>query len=150
MAQDFPAVVPMGDGYLMLYGGIGGGDTTSIGVASSDDGTTWNKDPQPVLTADSCGKPGAQYAALPRMMETDGGYVLLFEQDRETAMATSPDGHSWTCSGPDPLLVAEDVPRGQGIHTIAATTIEGEVSVLIESLIDGGSEIWLGELQAAE
>ena len=52
--------------------------------------------------------------------------------------------------GPNPLLVAEDVPGGQGIHTIAAADVDGEVSVLIESLIDGGSEIWLGELQPAD
>ena len=143
---DFPAVVAMGGGYLMLYGGLNGSQTTSIGVATSEDGITWVKDPEPVLMADSCGKPGATYAGLPRLMTTDDGYLLLFEQDRETAMATSPDGHEWTCAGPDPLLVAEDVPGGQGIHTMAATAVDGDVSVLIESLIDGGSEIWLGEL----
>ena len=144
---DFPAVVPMGSGFLMLYGGLDGSDTTQIGVATSDDGITWQKDPEPVLNAASCGKPGAQYAATPRLMATAEGYLLLFDQDRETAMATSPDGHEWTCSGPNPLLVAEDVPGGQGIHTFAAADIDGTVSVLIESLIDGGSEIWLGELQ---
>ena len=100
-----------------------------------------------MLQADSCGKLGARYAAQPRLMPAGEGYLLLFDQDRETHLATSPDGHAWTCSGPDPLLVAEDVPGGQGIHTIATTTVDGEVSVLIESLIDGGSEIWLGELQ---
>ena len=103
-----------------------------------------------MLAAESCGKLGARYAAGPRLIPTGGGYLLLFDQDRETAMATSTDGHAWTCVGPDPLLVAEDVPGGQGIHTIAAADVDGEVSVLIESLIDGGSEIWLGELQLAE
>ena len=39
----------MGDGYLMLYGGLNGSQTTSIGVATSDDGITWVKDPEPVL-----------------------------------------------------------------------------------------------------
>jgi len=150
LALDFPAVVPMGAGYLMLYGGIDGNETTRIGVATSDDGIRWQKDPEPVLVADSCGKPGARYAAGPRLISTDGGYLLLFDQDRETAMATSTDGHAWTCAGPDPLLVADDVPGGQGIHTIAAADVDGDVSVLIESLIDGGSEIWLGELQTAE
>jgi len=144
---DFPAVVPMGSGYLMLYGGLDGTDTTRIGVATSDDGVTWTKDLEPVLEADSCGKPGAQYAALPRLMPADDGYLLLFDQDRETAMATSSDGHAWTCPGPEPLLVAENVPNGQGIHTFAATEIDGEVSVLMESLVEGASEIWLGELQ---
>ncbi|HEX5579136.1 MAG TPA: hypothetical protein VFY43_05665 [Candidatus Limnocylindria bacterium] len=147
LAIDFPAVQPMGTGWLMLYGGIDGTQTTRIGVATSDDGITWQKDPEPVLQADSCGKPGARYAALPRLLPHDAGYVVLFEQDREAAMATSADAHMWTCSGPEPLLVAEDVPQGQGIHTMAATTVGGEVSVLIESLIDGGSEVWLGELR---
>jgi hypothetical protein len=147
LALDFPAVVPMGDGYLMLYGGIDGTETTRIGVATSDDGISWQKDPEPVLAADSCGKLGARYAAQPRPIAMDDGYLLLFDQDRETAMATSTDGHAWTCVGPDPLLVAEDVPGGQGIHTIAATDVDGGVSMLIESLIDGGSEIWLGVLQ---
>jgi hypothetical protein len=150
LAIDFPAVVPMGAGYLMLYGGIDGSETTRIGVATSDDGVSWQKDPEPVLAADSCGKAGARYAAGPRLIATDEDYLLLFDQDRETAIATSTDGHAWTCAGPDPLLVAEDVPGGQGIHTIAAADFDGEVSVLIESLIDGGSEIWLAELQLAE
>jgi len=147
---DFPAVLPTSDGYLMLYGGQNNTDTTSIGVATSEDGITWEKDPEPVLEADSCGKPGAQYAALPRLMPADDGYLLLFDQDRETAMATSPDGHAWTCAGPTPLLVAQDVPDGQGIHTFAATDVDGTVSVLLESLIEGASEIWLGELQTTE
>jgi hypothetical protein len=147
LALDFPAVVPMGGGYLMLYGGIDGTETTSIGVAISDDGITWHKDPEPALVADSCGKPGARYAAQPRLIAGQDGYLLLFDQDRETHLATSPDGHAWTCAGPEPLLVATDVPGGQGIHTIAATEVEGEVSVLIESLIDGGSELWLGKLE---
>ena len=90
----------MGSGYLMLYGGIDGNETTRIGVATSDDGISWQKDPEPVLAADSCGKPGAQYAAGPRLIPTDDGYLLLFDQDRETAMATSTDGHAWTCAGP--------------------------------------------------
>jgi predicted GH43/DUF377 family glycosyl hydrolase len=144
---DFPAVVPRDDGFLMLYGGLDGSNTTRIGVATSDDGITWQKDAEPVLEADSCGKPGAQYAAAPRLMPADEGYLLLFDQDREPAMATSPDGHTWTCAGPDPLLVAEDLPDGQGIHSFAATMVDGKVSVLMESLLDSASEIWLGELQ---
>ena len=104
-----------------VYGGIDGTETTRIGVATSDDGITWQKDPEPVLQADSCDKPGARYAALPRLLPDDAGYLVLFEQDREAAMATSADGHEWTCDSPDPLLVAEDVPEGQGIHTMAAT-----------------------------
>ena len=148
---DFPAVVPMGSGWLMLYGANDGNDTTRIGVATSDDGITWVKDPEPVLEADSCGKPGAEYAALPRLMAADGGYLLLFEQDREVMMATSVDGHEWACAGPEPLLLAEDVPDGEGIHTFAATDVDGTVSVLIESLIDRdgeiGSDIWLGGLR---
>lgn len=150
VALDFPAVLPMGGGYLMAYGGINGNDTTSIGIATSDDGMTWQKDPEPVLMADSCDKPGAPYAAAPRVIPTPSGYLMLFDQDRETHVATSTDGHEWTCAGPEPLLVAEDVPGGQGIHTIAATEVDGTVSVLIESLIDGGSEIWLGELYLPE
>ena len=56
----------MGGGYLMLYGGLNGSQTTSIGVATSDDGITWVKDPEPVLVADSCGKPGAQPTPVSR------------------------------------------------------------------------------------
>jgi hypothetical protein len=137
----------MGTGWLMLYGANDGNQTTRIGVATSDDGITWQKDPEPVLDADSCGTPGAEYAALPRLMSSDDGYLLLYQQNRETVMATSADGHAWTCIGPDPVLLGEDVPGGEGIHTFSATTVEGEVSVLVESLIDGGSELWLGELQ---
>jgi hypothetical protein len=42
------------------------------------------------------------------------------------------------------------VPGGQGIHTFAAAADGSGVSLLVESLIEGGSELWLAHLGGAE
>ena len=65
-------------------------------------------------------------------------------------MATSPDGHAWTCAGPIRCWSPRTCRAGRGFTPSRRPTSTGTVSVLIESLIEGGSEIWLGELQTAD
>ncbi|HEY7463504.1 MAG TPA: hypothetical protein VH987_03585 [Candidatus Limnocylindria bacterium] len=147
---DFPAVVRTDEGWLMLYGGVGNADreSSSIGLATSEDGITWTKEPEPVLRPDLCAGPDGRVATLARLLPTDDGFLLLYDRGRETGAATSPDGRTWTCASREPILRAADVPGSEGIHTMAATLIDGKVSLLIESLIgQGGSELWLGELE---
>lgn len=154
LGVDFPAVVRTDDGYLMIYGAANSADreTSSIGVATSPDGVAWTRDAaNPVIEADHCGDADARYAALPRLLQpADWPMVLLFDVGRQIRVATSTNAREWTCASPEPILTADDVPGSQGIHTIAATMVDGSISVLVESLIGGGSELWLASAPQTE
>jgi hypothetical protein len=150
---DFPAVVPAEEGFAMGYSAIGYGnpESSSIGWAESEDGITWERaSDAPVVEPALCGAEAADYAAGPRLLTTDDGYLLLFDSGRRTFAATSPDGVSWTCASETPLLGEDDIPGSIGIHTFAAADVDGRFSVLIESLreVEGviGSDVWLGEV----
>ena len=153
---DFPAVTRTDDGYLMLYGAANSAnrETSSIGLATSVDGVTWVKDgANPVIRPDHCGDPDARYAAGPRLLEpANYPNLLLFDVGRGIRIATSTDAREWTCASAEPIVTAADVPGSEGIHTIAATMVDGEISVLVESLIggSGGSELWLARVWQAE
>jgi hypothetical protein len=147
-ALDFPAVVPDDDGFLMLYGAVGGQhpNEARIGLAHSGDGVTWRKDGL-VLEPEVCGGGSSEFIAIPRMARIDGRLVVLFLLGDEIGAATSADGRSWTCVEPFPLLSGSDIPKSDRIHTISATPDGDGFSLLIESLFtrdDGGvaSELW--------
>ncbi|HET6745281.1 MAG TPA: hypothetical protein VFH90_05445 [Candidatus Limnocylindria bacterium] len=154
LGVDFPAVGRTDDGFVMIYGASNSADreTSSIGVATSPDGVTWTKDPaNPVISADHCGDPDARYAAGARLLQPENNpMLLLFDVGREIRIGISSDAREWTCASADPILTADDVPGSEGIHTIAATLVEGEALVLVESLVEGGSELWLARAWQAE
>jgi hypothetical protein len=67
------------------------------------------------------------------------------DRENDVLGATSADGIHWSCTG-TVLLRPEDIPGSDGIHTIQGATLAGEPVLLVESLIDGGSEIWLAKV----
>jgi hypothetical protein len=145
---DFPAVTAMADGYSLVYSANGGTspNNSRIGLATSIDGITWTRRDEPVLTVGVCPF-DAQYVAAPRLTATDDGYLVLYNVERTVGATTSSDLLAWQCASGEPLLSGNDVPNGQGIHTFATTNVGSRLSVLIESLVDGASEIWLGDLE---
>jgi hypothetical protein len=56
--------------------------------------------------------------------------------------ATSADGIHWSCTG-EVLLRAADIPDSDGIESIQGATLDGQPILLIESLVERGTEIWL-------
>jgi predicted GH43/DUF377 family glycosyl hydrolase len=147
VALDFPSVVAVGDGFRMLYSAVGSDpESASIGLASSDDGMTWSREPGPVIVPGQCGAENVRYAAMPRLLTSDDGYLVLFEGDRMTAAARSQNLMDWECVVEHPVLTSQNVPGGSGgIHSLAAARDGERWMVLVESLVEGGSEMWLGE-----
>ena len=146
---DWPSVIRTDDGYLMAYNASGAGDLerSSIGLARSADGISWERTAEnPVVTAVLCGD--LLQAGIPRLMQPDGGpFVLIWDAGDVARMATSDDAISWSCATEGPLVEPADLPESQGVHTIVASMIDGEISILVESLVylDSafGSEVWL-------
>ncbi len=150
-AIDFPSVVPVSDGYRMIYSGVAFADPNAslIGLASSEDGVTWTKEPEPIIEPGMCGDPESRVAAMPRLIDRGGSYLLLYDSDRRTVAATSSDLRSWTCVGDSFVLQPGDIPptsagSSQGIHSFAAANEGDEIHLLIESLVEAGSDIWRG------
>jgi hypothetical protein len=69
-------------------------------------------------------------------------------QGNEAAVgaATSADGLSWECAGADPVLERTDVPGSEGLHTLELFERTSGPTLLIESLGEGSSDVWLAEL----
>ncbi len=150
-AIDFPSVVPVSDGYRMIYSGVAFADPNAslIGLASSEDGVTWTKEPEPIIEPGMCGDAESRVAAMPRMIDRGGSYLLLYDSDRRTVAATSTDLRNWTCVGDSFVLEPGDIPStssgsSQGIHSFAAASDGDEIHLLVESLVEGGSDIWRG------
>ena len=149
---DFPSVVRTADGYLMAYSGVTDGEIVHIGLATSTDGIAWTKLPEPIISPGHCGDFDDRSITIPRLIGTDVGYLIVYlafatdSNDAAVGLSASADGLTWACASPTPLLERSDVPGSQGIHTIALAEGMGRPQLLVESLVEGGSELWLAEL----
>lgn len=137
-----------------------------LGLATSADGLAWHKfdDPatttaslaesDPVIPRGLCGAGTAQAVFQPQVeIGRAGGYLAAFggfaasREQMDVFGAVSVDGIHWTCGSPEALLTRGGIPNSQGIHTIASMPLgDGRVALLVESLGDGRSDIWLATI----
>lgn len=155
LGVDSPSVARTEVGYAMAFVGASLQDrnTAHIGFATSEDGITWIKRPEPIIDPGHCGDYDNRSTTQPRLLYAiPGGFLLAYSgngltrNDAAIGLSTSVDGVTWTCAAPSPLLDRPDVPGSQGIHTIALGQGRDGRRLLIESLIGAGSELWLADL----
>jgi len=130
----WPWVVRAGDRWAMYYAGfdMAQSGTGSIGVAYSDDGTTWTKNDTPVLVASERWE--GRSVDRPRVVQTPDGYVLLYagRQLTDRGLATSSDGLTWT-KVPGPSIERKDFPVDErGAWDSAIAYRDGELEYLLE------------------
>ena len=96
---------------------------------------------------------GRILAATPAMMMTGaalgpvlGGTLVKLHGYPAVGVAASTDHLIWSCANAAPALEASAIPGSQGIHTIAVAVDARGPEFLIESLGDGSSELWLGDV----
>ena len=154
---DFPAVVRTDDGHRMLFGWSPSRATTLIRSATSPDGVTWTVADEPAIDLGLCGGFDTRSVAMPRLAaHPNGGWVALyggFSADAEAGMsiglARSTDGLAWGCGSSGPVLERADIPGSELIHSYALLAGEGDapMRLLVESLVDDQSALWLAELR---
>ena len=145
------AVQRAGAGYGLWYEGQGIGSSVrgDIGFATSTDGLTWEKADLPAIPRGHCGAATARAVQQPQVESWSGGFAAAVatvgqgEEDLSVIGLTSADGAAWACASDEPMLRATDIPGSTGIHTIASVPLEGDrFELIIESLVDGKSELW--------
>lgn len=152
---DFPSVVHTEEGYLMAYSGwnLSQPNSNVVGMATSADGVTWTKGEEPIINPGFCGDFDARSITLPRLRDAGDGWFLFYNGLPEdptagasVGVASSADLRTWTCASPVPALTAADIPESTGIHTIAVAADARGPELLVESLGEGFSVLWLGDV----
>jgi hypothetical protein len=151
----FPSVIATDGGYLMLYGGgsFTAPDRSAIGLATSVDGLTWTKVAEPVIEPGLCGAFDARSVAMPRFRLLENQLMVLYvglPTDTIAASvvgaAVSEDGRSWTCASPLPALTDDALPESEWIHSFAVAATAAGPEMLVESLAETSSSLWLGDI----
>jgi hypothetical protein len=151
---DFPAVVRVEDGYLMLFGWSPSGSTTLVRAATSADGIAWTVADAPAIDLGLCGGFDTRSVTMPRVApHPDGGWFAVyggFGDDAEASMALglarSADGAAWECAAAEPILEVGDIPGSTRLHSYALLAGDGTTRLLVESLVSERSELWLANL----
>ena len=148
---DHPSVVSVNGGFLMAYGGASFANRNAggIGFARSSDGRSWTRTGDAQLTPGACGLE-TRSLVEPHLAIEGAALVLLFgamevDGDRMVVLrATSGDGGAtWECDPANPVLVQDDFQGVVGLHSMVALEVDGSTGLLVETLGDGWSDLWL-------
>jgi predicted GH43/DUF377 family glycosyl hydrolase len=103
----------------------------SVGLAVSQDGIHWEKNPSPVLTpSDYEEKVGAG-----SVFKKDGVYYMIYNYakdngERGICLATSPEGVQWTKYSGNPVLKADQTWEGTGIYAPSVVYDNGQYKMV--------------------
>ena len=156
---DHPSVHATDEGYLMAYGGADRAqpNRNRIGIATSDDGISWTRQPATLGGADDGDALGPQACGVdartmfePHLVTTHDGVLLTFgvmvdvpDDEMQILGATSADGTDWTCVAHEALIDSADFPLSPDLHSFVTFGDGGNTTMLIEVLRNETSELWL-------
>lgn len=130
----WPSVVRTDDGYLMFYTGMDvPRGTGAIGLATSEDGVTWTRREEPVLTAEADWEGGS--LDRPRVAVAASGLAMVYAGADLTdrGLAWSQDGISWQRDGDEPVLTDDDLPGNfSNCWDAALVAFDGTLSYYLE------------------
>jgi len=112
LAVGQPSCLSQGGGFRIWFSGGDINYQVRILHASSSDGVTWSRDPNPALDVGNAGEWDAWAVDTPEVVQVDGLFYLYYFGQREPGtidgssigMATSVDGHQFVRTGADPIL----------------------------------------------
>ncbi len=123
--------------YLYYMGFSDQYGTWHIGLATSVDGISWNKNPQPVLQAGS----GWEFQIVPTSVIKKNGVFYLYYTGRnyptyKTGVATSSNGINWTRNNLNPILSATLPWEGTKVSA-ASVVADGDSLIMVYSSSQG-------------
>jgi predicted GH43/DUF377 family glycosyl hydrolase len=111
-----PSVVKHEDMYYMYYAHRGPNQPDEIGMATSEDGITWTKYDDPVLTpAEDEEAWDSEHVLQPSVAITDDGWVMMYksfsgaQQNQAIGFAISEDGIEWERATEEPVFSNSDI-----------------------------------------
>lgn len=132
------AVIKDGNIWYLYYMGFSDQNGTwHIGLATSIDGISWNKNPQPVLQAGS----GWEYQIVPTSVIKKNGVFHLYYTGRnyptyKIGLATSTNGINWTRNNINPILSAALPWEGTKVSA-ASVVADGDSLIMVYSSTQG-------------
>jgi beta-1,2-mannosidase len=113
-----PAALVKDGKVVLLYRAHADDVVSHVGLATSDDGISFERHPEPVLSPT---EPYEQFGAEdPRVTEIDGTYYLTYtgwdHKNAQLCLATSTDLFSWTKHGPMFPEFNTFLPQGNGVE----------------------------------
>jgi predicted GH43/DUF377 family glycosyl hydrolase len=141
-----PQVVKTDSGYLMYYSGHAEESfwTNQIGLATSEDGLTWLKQPDPILSAEE----GERIVHQPRVEQTDTGWVMVYrsalgEGNMRLGLATSLDGLTWQRTAQPIFWEKNIIPQTSGFWFTALEYHQGVYYLYIEAGSFSNTQIYV-------
>lgn len=124
-----PSVIQAGGEYRMYFAGYAG-DTLqagrSIGLATSPDGYTWTKLPDPLLTPSADGRAwDFRRVFQPRVIAVPDGFLMLYKSNISVGraegwgLAASLDGLAWSPCAGNPIITEDTYPAAWRRNGIA-------------------------------
>jgi hypothetical protein len=132
-----PQVLKTEDGYLMYYSGGSAEMRSSIGLATSDDGISWEKsEANPILEPSEAWEGNTVHQ--PRVVETEDGYLMAYRAwdgqrgGMAIGIARSEDGINWTRSANNPYLTMNMLPDFNAFWYTALEEVDGTLYLYLE------------------
>jgi predicted GH43/DUF377 family glycosyl hydrolase len=143
----YASVIPVEDGFVMYYIGQDRLGHEALGRATSEDGITWERDPEPVFV------PSLDFLENDSFVVTqvifDGErWMMAYKRSRQSiGIATSEDGIIWERYTDNPILSSSDV---DGINQIGYLSLivdeDGVYTLYFEGNIGGRTQIYAATL----
>lgn len=153
----YPDVHQTKDGYVMYYGGFNNRGGIAIGMATSEDGITWEKYDDPTTTEAPYAESdpmlmgeGSKSATMPHVQHTDDGWLMIYKDGSlsKILIATSEDGMDWTTQEGE--VISSDDFNANVIGFMSFFHHEDTYYLFLEAVPSGGfSEIYLATYEGA-
>ena len=150
----WPTVAPLDDGFVLYYTAKADpqGDGV-IAMATSEDGATWTKAAEPVLTAEVAWEDGS--VDRPRVAVVPGGLAMVYSGRDLTdrGVAYSADGVTWERDGELPVITRDDFPASGGSWDAALLNVRGALHYILEigpGTAAGGTELYLATAEVPD
>jgi predicted GH43/DUF377 family glycosyl hydrolase len=106
----YASVIATEDGYVMFYIGENATGVERLGRATSQDGITWEKDPEPVFELDeSLGE--ATSFVVNKVIFDGERWILAYKNSRSSiGLAFSEDGITWERYTNNPIITYREIP----------------------------------------